>query len=76
MKDNKKNFKIASSTFDKLKTDPLSVPFAEEILDKKLLLRLKKSKYVEDKNFFKHVNLLENSVIFELIMLKKERLIT
>ena len=51
MKDNKKNFKIASSTFDKLKTDPLSVPFAEEILDKKLLLRLKKSKYVEDKIF-------------------------
>ena len=65
MKDNKKNFKIASSTFDKLKTDPLSVPFAEEILDKKLLLKLKKSKYVEDKKFFKHVNLLENSVIFE-----------
>ena len=43
MKDDKKNFKIARSAFDKLKTDPLSVAFAEEILDKKLLLKLKKS---------------------------------
>ena len=60
MKDDKKNFKIARSAFDKLKTDPLSVAFAEEILDKKLLLKLKKSKYAEDKNFFKLVNLLEN----------------
>ena len=60
MKDDKKTFKIARSAFDKLKTDPLSVAFAEEILDKKLLLKLKKSKYAEDKNFFKLVNLLEN----------------
>ena len=65
MKDDKKNFKIARSTFDKLKTDPSSVAFAEVILDKKLLLKLKKSKYTEDKNFFKLVNLLESSVIFE-----------
>ena len=43
----------------------MSVAFAEEILDKKLLLKLKKSKYVEDKNFFKLVNLLESTVIFE-----------
>ena len=82
MKGNKKIFKIASSTFDKLKTDPLSVAFAEEILDKKLLLKLKKSKYVEDKKFFKHVNLLGNSVSFEPDTVKrtdyveKERLIT
>ena len=61
----KKNFKFARSAFDKLKTDPSSVAFAEEILDKKLLLKLKKSKYVEDKYFFKLVNLLENTVIFE-----------
>ena len=39
--------------------------FAEEMLDKKLLLKLKKSRYVEDKNFFKLVHLLENSVVFE-----------
>ena len=60
MADDKKNFKFARSAFDKLKTDPSSVAFAEEILDKKLLL-----KYAEDKIFFKLVNLLENTVIFE-----------
>ena len=65
MKDDKKTFKIARSAFDKLKVGPLSVAFAEEILDKKLLLKLKKSKYAEDKNLFKLVNLLENTVIFE-----------
>ena len=65
MEDGKKGFKKARSIFDKLKTDPLSVAFAEEILNKKLLLKLKKSKYVQDKNFLKLVNLLENSVIFE-----------
>ena len=65
MEDDKKNFKFARSAFDKLKTDPSSVAFAEEILDKKLLLKLKKSKYVEYKIFFKLVNLLENTAIFE-----------
>ena len=65
MPDDKKNFKFARSAFDKLKTDPLSVAFAEEILHKKLLLKLKKSKYAEDKKIFKFVNLLETTVIFE-----------
>ena len=51
MTDDKKIFKIAKSTFNKLKTDPSSAPFAEEIIDKKLLIKFKKSKYVEDKNF-------------------------
>ena len=42
-----------------------SAAFAEEILDKKLLVRLKKSKYSRDKQFFKNVNLLvKKSVIF------------
>ena len=40
------------------KTDPSSVAFAEQILDKKQLLKLKKSKFAEDKIFFKLVNLL------------------
>ena len=63
----KRDQQIAKSTFDKLKTDPLSAAFAEEILDKKLLLKLKKSKHVQDKKFFNFVNLLDskNSVIFE-----------
>ena len=71
MEDNKKDFKKARSIFNKLKTDPSGVAFAEEILDKKLLLKLKKSKYVEDKKFFKLVNLLENIVIFEPVTVKR-----
>ena len=65
MTDDKKNFKFGRCAFDQLKTDPSSVAFAEEILDKKLVLKLKKSKYAEDKKFFQLVNLLENTVIFE-----------
>ena len=38
MADNKKNFKIARSTFDKLKIDPSSAGFSEEILDKNCCL--------------------------------------
>ena len=60
MEDDKKNFKIARAIFNKLKTDPSSVAFAEELLDKKLLIKLKKSKYNEDKNLFKLVNLLQD----------------
>ena len=50
-----------------LKTDPSSVAFAEEILVKKMLLKLKKSKYADDKNFLKVVNnlLLNTDTIFE-----------
>ena len=33
MTDDKKNFKFARSVFDKLKIDPSSVAFVEEILD-------------------------------------------
>ena len=62
MEDDKKFFKTARKIFNRLKTDPSSVVFAEELLDTKLLVKLKKSKYVEDKNFFKLVNL--NNVNF------------
>ena len=73
MADDKKNFKIARSTFDKLKIGPSNAGFAEEILDKKLLLKLKKSKYAEDKKFFNLVNLLDskNSVTFEPVSVKR-----
>ena len=60
-----KDFKKAKKTFEKLKLDPSSAAFAEEILEKKLLLRLKKSNYAADKNFFNVVNLLDNNVIFD-----------
>ena len=46
----KKDFKKAKNAFEKLKLDPSSVAFAEELLDKKLLLKLKKSKYTADLN--------------------------
>ena len=59
-------FKKAKNIFNKLKIDPSSVAFAEETLDKKLLAKLKKSKYAEDKNFFKLVNLINNNVIFDV----------
>ena len=51
----------------------MSAAFTEEILDKKLLLKLKKSKYVEDKKFFNLVNLLDskNSVTFEPVSVKR-----
>ena len=62
-----KNFKKAKKTFEKLKLDPSSAAFAEETLDKKLLLKLKKSKYAADKNFFSVVNLLDNNAIFDSI---------
>ena len=48
----KKDLKAAKTTFNKLKSDPSSVAFAEEILDKKRLLKLKKSKYAAAKIFF------------------------
>ena len=43
MEDDKK-LKFAKNTFEMLKIHPLSVAFAEETLDKKLLLKLEKSK--------------------------------
>ena len=44
----------------------MSVAFAEEIWDKKLLAKLKKSKYASGRNFFKIVNLLDNNnVLFD-----------
>ena len=61
MEDDKENFKIARTIFNRLRTDPSSVVFAEELLDKKLLIKLKKSKYTKDKNFFKLLNLLDNN---------------
>ena len=42
METKKSDFKAARSTFNKLKSDLSSAALAEEILDKKLLLKLKK----------------------------------
>ena len=67
MDDKKRDFKTARTAFNKLKVDPSSAAFAVEILDKKLLLKFKKSKYAENKKIFKLVNFLDNkssNVIF------------
>ena len=45
----KKIFKKAKILFDSLKTDPASTIFAEEILDNRLLRKLKRSTYTVDK---------------------------
>ena len=74
MDDKKGDFKAARTAFNKLKVDSSSAAFAEEILDKKLLLKLKNSKYAEDKKIFKLVNFLDNkssNVIFEPDIVKR-----
>ena len=65
--ENDKKLTSAKNAFEMLKADPSSVAFAEETLDKKLLLKLKKSKYKDNKMFFKDVNnlLLNNDTVFE-----------
>ena len=81
MEDEKK-LKKARNIFNKLKTDPASVVFAEELLDLKLLNKFKKPKYEVGKLLYKLVNIIDNKsflirikLLLELIMLKKERLI-
>ena len=46
------DFKKAKNTFEKLKLDPSSAAFAEETLDKKLLLKLKKNKVCSRQKLF------------------------
>ena len=50
--------------FNSLKIDPSSALFVEEVLDKKLLNRLKKSTYETGKLLFKLVNLSDSKFIF------------
>ena len=50
--------------FNALRIDPSSVFFSEEILDKKLLNKLKKSKYETDKLCDNLVNLIDSKNIF------------
>ena len=56
-------FKEAENLFNSLKIDPLSLIFAEEKLNERLLNRLKKSKYETDRLLFKIVNLTDNKFI-------------
>lgn len=63
--EDKKLLKKAGDLFISLKTDPSSVVFVEEILDNKLVKRLKKSKYRTDKLLFKLVNFNDSEYIFD-----------
>ena len=47
--------------FQNLKTDPKSVLFSEDKINKNLLKKLEKSLYVRDKKLLKLINLLENN---------------
>ena len=50
--------------FFRLKTDPASVIIAEELLDARVLKKLKKSRYDSDKLLYKIVNLVDSKSIF------------
>ena len=62
--EDKKQLKKARNIFDKLKTDTASVVFAEELLDLKLLNKLKNSKYEVDKLLYKLLNIIDNKSFF------------
>ena len=51
--EDKKVLKRARNLFVKLKTDSFSVLFSEELLDNRLLKKLKKSKYEKDTELLK-----------------------
>ena len=78
--EDKKVLKKARTLFNRLKNDPVSVLFSEELLDKQLLQKLKKSKYTKDTELLKLINLADNKNFWtiincqtELIMLKREK---
>lgn len=55
----------ARSILSSFKTDPNGVLFSEEILDKRLLKKLKKLKYTKDSKLLKFINLVDNKDFFE-----------
>ena len=77
--EDKKFLKQARSIFSSLQTDPNSVLFSEEQLDKRLLKKLKKSKNEKDALLLKLILLADNNLENEtkhlpgLISLKKEK---
>ena len=58
--EDKKVLQKARILFKKLKTDPASVIFSEELLDNRLLKKLKKLNYEVDKKLLKLINLADN----------------
>ena len=60
--EDKKFSKQARSIFSSLKTDPNSVLFSEEQIDKRLLKKLKKSKYEKNNHLLKLILLADNNL--------------
>ena len=58
--EDKKLLQNTRNLFVKLKIDPASVLFAEELLDKRLLKKLKKSKYERDSELLKLIDSADN----------------
>ena len=56
----KKVLKEARTTFHSLKTDPSTVLFSEEKIDKRLMKKLKNLKYLKDSQLLKLILLADN----------------
>ena len=63
--EDKKVLQKVRTLFNKLKTDPVSVLFSEKLLDKRLLKKLKKSKYAKDTELLKLINLADSKDFFD-----------
>ena len=62
MENIEKTLQEAKKIFEKLKTDPKSVMFCEEQIDKQLLKKLKKSSYSKDNLLLRLINLAERKL--------------
>ena len=62
MENKPKTLQEAKNIFKKLKTDPNTVLFSEEKIDKPLFKKLKKSSYGKDNLLLKLINLVENDI--------------
>ena len=62
MENKPKMLQDTKNIFEKLKTDPKSILFPEEEIDKRLLKKLKKSSYDKDNLLLKLINLTENDI--------------
>ena len=60
-----KTLQEAKKIFEKLKTDPKSVIFCEEQIDKQLLKKLKKSSYSKNNLLLRLINLAEQKIMMK-----------
>ena len=63
--EDKKVLQKVRTLFNRLNTEPASVLFSEEVLEKRLLKKLKKSKYAKDMELLKVINLAENKTFLD-----------